>query len=947
MLNFFFRKLWKRRWLILCLLMGNILLVGTVAATPMYNMGTMSRILRNEMRNKQAETNTFPAVVQFTYPFNQVSEERRITGYYDNKNRWLPQMLDEIGIPVYKSIRVDTMGRWAFVPAVEREARDRSRNLEVTAISGISDLVELTYGRLPSPGWVNGNTIEVLASDFTLFNHNLLVDELMAVTDVYMHQPEGQIYVRIVGIYEPAPGSEIIWSTLNIRHEHVLFMDDYLLHNHFIPNYIIDYRLTTRWMFALNTNTMIANKIPQYLQGLDIQHIRFSTYFRENISETLNGHNEQVGPLSTTLLVLQVPMFIMLALYIYMVSRQILQLEQNDISVIKSRGASRSQILGLYILQGLFVAVVALPAGLYLAMGICHLLGASNGFMELVQRAALTIEITPEVILYAGTALLFSFFAMILPVIGFSKVTIVTHKRTKSGKPRKPFWQRYGLDILCFVVSVYIIYNFNMYTDQITEMASAGRAFDPLLLLGSSLFIIGFGLFCLRIFPYIVRIVFYAGRRFWPPSVYASLLKVIRSAGEEQFIMIFLVFTLAIGIFSAQTARTLNLNYDHEVHYTIGADIVFLERWRDNTISTQGGGSTVPPGDVHVYIEPSIKRFVRLDEVTSIAPVLRLNTATNLGQGVMQGIRFMGIETESFGETVWFRDDLLQVHINHYLNTLALQPNGVLLSKNFMEYGFSVGDLIRIPSPHHPFREVQNVSLLIVGFVDHFPGFIPYELLRLRTGVYIAEEQFLAVANLGYINQMWGVLPYQVWMRTNVESSRFFTDFVAENRIPLIGRPACTHSALIDVRTTPMVQGVNGVLTVNFIITLVVCFSGFLIYWILSIRSRVLQFGIFRAMGMTLHGIIRLLINEQLFITLTALGIGAWVGEMAARNYVPIIQLSYAAAQRPIPLLIVIEIRDYINLYTVMGAMIVLCLIVLLTLVARMRIAQVLKLGED
>jgi putative ABC transport system permease protein len=137
------------------------------------------------------------------------------------------------------------------------------------------------------------------------------------------------------------------------------------------------------------------------------------------------------------------------------------------------------------------------------------------------------------------------------------------------------------------------------------------------------------------------------------------------------------------------------------------------------------------------------------------------------------------------------------------------------------------------------------------------------------------------------------------------------------------------------------------VLTVNFLITLLVCFSGFLIYWILSIRSRVLQFGIFRAMGMSMRGVIRLLINEQIFITLTSLGIGALVGELAARNFVPLIQLSYSAAQRPIPLLVVVEVRDYINLYSVMGVMIVLCLSVLFALVARMRVAQVLKLGED
>jgi putative ABC transport system permease protein len=944
-ISFLFRKMWKRRWLMLCLILGTVLLVGTVAATPMYNTATMTRILRQEMRNKQINDNIFPAMVEFNYTFNLVDEQQRMGGYQSNRDYWVPLMLYEIGEPIYKNMRIDTMGRWVFMPTVQRETYPRSRNPHLIAMEGFSDLITLTYGRIPSPVLVDGNTIEVLASEMALFTQNLLTDELVAVMDVYTDDPDKQLYIRVVGIYKPADGAELVWSTLRINHGTSLLINDGLIHSHFIPNYNTDYRLSTRWVSVLNIDTLSSTRVPHVQRALETQHARFGLFFHENITETIDLYNQQADQLSTTLLVLQLPMFIMLALYIYMVSRQILQLEQNDISVIKSRGASRGQILGLYVMQGIFVGGVSLPAGMVLGTGICRLLGASNGFMELVNRAALDIVITREVMLYVGAALLFAFLVMILPVIRFSKVTIVSHKLTKSGRPRKPLWQRYGLDILCFGVSIYVIYNFNMYQDQITEMAAEERTYDPLLLLGSSLFIIGLGLLCLRLFPYLIRLVYWLGKRFWSPSIYASLLKVIRSAGEEQFIMIFLVFTLAVGIFSAQAARTLNLNYDHEIRYLNGADIVFQERWFDNTIIDPATRQSVlPENTTHVYREPSFERFTQFEEVESATRVFRrtLNSQSHAGN---QPVQLMGIETDTFGQTVWFRDDLLQVHINHFLNTLALHPNGVLLSSNFRDLGLQVGDPIRIVQVHQ-FRPAISAHMEIVGFVDHWPAYSQLEQRRLRTGATVDEERMLAVANLSYLQNMWGVTPYQVWLRTNVESSTFLTDFIRESRTAL-ATFSSTPIALLEMRTSPMVQGTNGVLTVNFLITLFICFSGFLIYWILSIRSRVLQFGIFRAMGMSIRGIIRLLVNEQIFITLTALGIGAVVGEMAARYYVPLIQLSYGAAQRPIPLLVVVEMRDYVNLYTVLGVMITLCLGILLALVARMRVAQVLKLGED
>jgi putative ABC transport system permease protein len=137
------------------------------------------------------------------------------------------------------------------------------------------------------------------------------------------------------------------------------------------------------------------------------------------------------------------------------------------------------------------------------------------------------------------------------------------------------------------------------------------------------------------------------------------------------------------------------------------------------------------------------------------------------------------------------------------------------------------------------------------------------------------------------------------------------------------------------------------VLTVGFIVTVLVCFTGFLIYWILSIKSRVLQFGIFRAMGMSLRNIVSLLINEQIFITLTAVAIGAVVGEVSSRLFVPLIQISFTASEQVIPLMITTETRDYMNLFGTIGFMVVICLVVLGVIISRIKIAQALKLGED
>ena len=156
-----------------------------------------------------------------------------------------------------------------------------------------------------------------------------------------------------------------------------------------------------------------------------------------------------------------------------------------------------------------------------------------------------------------------------------------------------------------------------------------------------------------------------------------------------------------------------------------------------------------------------------------------------------------------------------------------------------------------------------------------------------------------------------------------------------------------TSAELIKMKNDPVFQGTNGVLTVGFVVILLLCTTGFLIYWILSIHSRTLQFGIFRAMGMTMREILAMLVTEQLFISGTAIGVGVVVGKVCSKLYIPLIQLVYSASDRAIPLEIITNPSDDLRLGIVIGLMIVLCMVILGVLISRIKITQALKLGED
>ena len=183
-------------------------------------------------------------------------------------------------------------------------------------------------------------------------------------------------------------------------------------------------------------------------------------------------------------------------------------------------------------------------------------------------------------------------------------------------------------------------------------------------------------------------------------------------------------------------------------------------------------------------------------------------------------------------------------------------------------------------------------------------------------------------------------------MKVQGDSTQFVYDYIEQTGKTLRSfRDA--QAERIERKNDPVYQGTNGILTVGFIVALLLCTVGFLLYWVLSIRQRALQMGIFRAMGMSMREIVTMLVNEQIFVSLLSVAAGAGIGAAAAALFVPLIQIAYAAEQQMVPLRLVLEAGDCARLFGVVGAVMGICLYVLGALVARLKIARALKLGED
>ena len=175
------------------------------------------------------------------------------------------------------------------------------------------------------------------------------------------------------------------------------------------------------------------------------------------------------------------------------------------------------------------------------------------------------------------------------------------------------------------------------------------------------------------------------------------------------------------------------------------------------------------------------------------------------------------------------------------------------------------------------------------------------------------------------------------------DNTDFIYDFAAKTGTSFISFRDST-AELIKLKNDPIFQGTNGILTLGFTIVLILCSVGFLIFWILSIKSRTLLLGIFRAMGMYMKEVITMLVNEQLFISGLSIAMGIGVGILASRLYIPLVQIAYSSVDTVIPLDIISSTSDMVRLLIVVAAMVIICMVILGMIISRIKISQLLSL---
>lgn len=939
MFRFLKSKLRSKKWLNASLLLGIILLTAVVTCHPMFMQGSLNKLLDNAFQEHIIEENEYPIVLNRNgaYQIEKVKSTdvvmEKLTAY---QNKWT----EYLGLDI-----LATQTRLKLTGCVtEGSYGAKNKYFDISYLTDMDAHINIVKGTGLEEAQAQQGIYPCLISTRVMDNYELTCGEI--VTFKGREDASGNpIQMQIVGIFEESDASDIYWFQTTSEFQKELFVSKETMEElmplsgfdkiSFAHHVMLDY-------------TQITGQNADDIQYYTNEFLKSDKNMSENFLELLETYQKDAQTVATLLWVLELPMLLLLLAFIYMVSGQILQMETGEIAMMKSRGVSRGEVIKLYIEQSGVLSVIGIILGIPVGFMLCKLAASTNSFLVFTMKDTSAYGLVWQVIPYSVGAALVAMLCMTIPVFGYSKLSIVQQKSMNKKQDRKMFWEHYFLDILLLAVSVYLLYNYNHQKEMIATNVLAGESLDPMIFINASLFMLACGLLVLRLIHYLVNIIFYLGRKKWSPAMYASFLQITRSFRKQGFISIFLVMTLAMGIFNSNMVRTINENETERITYNIGTDAVFAEKWK-MMIYKPDRETTL-----WMYPEPDYERFSDLKEKNICESMTRVivdeNVKISAGNKGQEGSLFMAINTKEFGETATLKEGLNDSHWYNALNALAKTSNGAIISSNVAkEYELSVGDSVSCTriSPVSDTDIMGKMTCTIVAIVDAWPGFNGYNYSYNEDGELVETGRYLLVCNYAYAINVFTKTPYQVWMKLAPDRDPDEVSGYLEEQQIVLDSMNSVKDSMEELHNTPIIQITNGMYTLSFLVAIILCLAGFLIYWITSIKQRELLFGIYRAMGMNMRELNKMLMNEQVFSSLLAVLGGTGVGILATSLFVKLVAIVYLPEHHNIALQIFSNGWDMVRLFIVIAVMFVVCLIVLRTILKNMKIAQALKLGED
>ena len=155
-----------------------------------------------------------------------------------------------------------------------------------------------------------------------------------------------------------------------------------------------------------------------------------------------------------------------------------------------------------------------------------------------------------------------------------------------------------------------------------------------------------------------------------------------------------------------------------------------------------------------------------------------------------------------------------------------------------------------------------------------------------------------------------------------------------------------TSQRIFREQRKPERQGLLGLLSVGFSAAAVLTALGFMLYALFTFRRRSIELGVLRATGLSSRHLASYVAWELIFLLVIGSATGTGLGIWASKTFVPYMQFGTGMMASVPPFVVEIAWPVLFRIYALFGGLFLVVLVILVRLMLRMKLFQVIKLGE-
>jgi len=580
------KRLFAQRLLTISTLLGLIVAVALMMTVPMYAEAVSFRVLQERLYEKNDQTARPP----FSFLFSYIGSWSKPVNWEDTLplDTYLREHLaDDLGLPQTYFLRHTESERLRMYPVnTSNYETDISKLADVNlgTTEDIENHITFVEGAFPADADPDPTSmIDVAVTERFANDIGIQLGETYNLYNKKLDSSNSQqtIKVRVTGIWKANDSKDTFWFYSPKAYDDLLLIPRNTFLNRIAPYSETEVYLAV-WYLIVDGSNFTSSRVEDFItrHAAVAQHINLllpKTNITQSPVDELRPYQRTSNALTIMLTAFSVPIITLILVFLTMVIGLSIEKRRNEMAVLRSRGSSPFQIVGLVVIEGLILGTIALFFGTMIAVGITHIMGKVRSFMDFSGTVNLTILFPQTVILTALLAVALSVIIHVIPTIPASRHTIVTFKIAQARSLQRPFWQRFGIDYMLLIVTAYFYYQLtqqgNLFLGTSGFASIEGASQNPLLFLLPPMTILALTLFALRLMPLVVRII---GALLHLTNSVGVLLATHHLERTPSFYIlpsILLICTISLGIFTASFARTLDRSLYEQQYYRLAADL--------------------------------------------------------------------------------------------------------------------------------------------------------------------------------------------------------------------------------------------------------------------------------------------------------------------------------------------------------------------------------------